>query len=183
MIGRLRKWARDTRGVAAIEFAFIAPILILLYFGMVEFCQGYMALKRTGHTASMVADIVSRTSAINKQQAEDVLDIGDLIIGPFPTANLRQRVGSVTRVNATTYRVDWSVGVGEDMTTKMTVADAKIPSDLLAVGETAIVAEAKYDYKSPFSNMLPSTIRTATTFERMSYLRPRSVNFIPCADC
>lgn len=183
MIGRLRTWARDTRGVAAIEFAFIVPILILLYFGMVEFCQGYMALKRTGHTASMVADIVSRTNAITKQQAEDVLDIGDLIIGPFPTTNLRQRVASVTRVNATTYQVDWSVGIGEGMTTKMTVADAKIPADLLAVGETTIVAEANYDYKSPFSNMLPKAVRVATTFERIAYLRPRSVNFIPCADC
>ena len=31
---------RDTRGGAAVEFAFLAPLMILIYFGMVEFCQG-----------------------------------------------------------------------------------------------------------------------------------------------
>lgn len=175
----LQVLARDTRGVAAIEFAFLAPILILFYFSMVEFCQGFMALKRTGHVASMVADLVSRTDSVKKQEVLDVLDIGYLIMKPFPTTDLKQRVSSVTRVNATTYRVDWSVGVGSGMTTKLTVADAKIPSDLLAAGESVIVAEASYDYKSPFDQVAPY----ATHFRRMAYLRPRTVDLIPCAGC
>lgn len=33
----LRALRHDVRGVAAVEFAFLAPILILFYFGMVEF--------------------------------------------------------------------------------------------------------------------------------------------------
>lgn len=179
LISCLRLLAHDTRGVAAIEFAFLAPILILFYFSMVEFCQGFMALKRTGHVASMVADLVSRTDIITKQQAEEILDIGYLIIAPFPTTDLKQRVSSVTRVNATTYRVDWSVGVGDGMTTKLTLADAKIPSDLLAAGESIIVAEADYDYQSPFDQVAPYVTR----FERMAYLRPRTVNYIPCTGC
>ena len=179
MMSRLKEWAHDNRGVAAVEFAFLAPILILFYFSMVEFCQGFMALKRTGHVASMVADLVSRTDIITKKQAEEVLDIGYLIIAPFPRTDLKQRVSSVTRVNDKTYRVDWSVGVGEGMTSKLTVGDANIPSDLLAAGESVIVAEAKYDYKSPFDQVAPGV----TQFSRMAYLRPRTIDFIPCKDC
>ncbi|VXC08984.1 TadE/TadG family type IV pilus assembly protein [Brevundimonas sp. G8] len=180
LMSRLRVLAHDTRGVAAVEFAFLAPILILFYFSMVEFCQGYMALKRTGHVASMVADLVSRTDAVTKQQVNEVLDIGDLIMTPFSTTTLQQRVSSVTRVNATTYRVDWSVGRGSNaMKAKLPVADAKIPSDLLAAGESVIVAEAVYDYVSPFDRVVPY----GTKFVRMAYLRPRTIEVVACSNC
>ena len=173
----LRRLARDTRGVAAVEFAFLAPILILFYFSMVEYCQGYMALKRTGHVASMVADLVSQSDTVTKTQLTDTFAIGGLIMRPFSSAILTQRVSSVTRVNAATYRVDWSVGRG--IPTKLTVADAKIPPDMLAAGESVIIAEANYDYSSPFDLVAPYVTR----FERMAYLRPRTVDVIACTGC
>lgn len=173
----VRALRRDVRGVAAVEFAFLAPILILFYFGMVEFCQGYMALKRTGHVSSMVADLVSQSDSVTKTDLTDVFAIGDLIMAPFAATPLTQRVSSVTRVNATTYKVDWSVGKG--VTSKLTVAEAKIPSDMLEEGESVIVAEAFYDYSSPFDQVAPYV----TKFSRMSYLRPRTVDVITCSNC
>lgn len=167
----------DTGGVAAVEFAFLAPILILFYFSMVEFCQGYMALKRTGHVSSMVADLVSQSDSVTKSDLSDIFAIGDLIMAPFSATPLTQRVSSVTRVNATTYKVDWSVGKG--VASKLTVAEAKIPSDMLQNGESVIVAEAFYDYSSPFDQIAPYV----TKFNRMSYLRPRTVEMVPCSGC
>lgn len=174
----LKALGRDTRGVAAVEFAFLAPILILFYFSMVEFCQGYMALKRTGHVASMVADLVSQADALSKDQVEDIFDIGDVIMQPFPTTDLNQRVSSVTRISATQYEVNWSVGRGMD-DEKLTVADAKIPSDMLADGQSVIVTEATYDYKSPFDQVAPYF----SHFSRMAYLRPRTAEIIACTGC
>lgn len=170
----LRRLARDTRGVAAVEFAFLAPILILFYFSMVEYCQGYMALKRTGHVASMVADLVSQNDTVTKTQLTDTFAIGGLIMRPFSSATLTQRVSSVTRVNATTYKVDWSVGSG--ITAKLAAADAGIPDDMLADGESVIIAEANYDYSSPFDQIAPYV----TQFKRIAYLRPRTADVITC---
>lgn len=172
-----RALARDTRGLAAIEFAFLAPILIIIYFGLVEYCQAYMALKRTDHVAAMVADLTAQNDKINKTQIADVFSIGDLIMAPFATTTLTQRVSSVTRVSSTTYRVDWSIGDG--VNTKLTVADAKIPSDMLANNESIIIAEANYDFRSPFDQIAPA----ATRFRRMAYLRPRTADVIVCTDC
>lgn len=76
-----KRLARDTRGVAAIEFAFLAPVLIVMYFAMVEYCQAYMALKRTDHVAAMVADLTSQNDKFVKSQIEDVFAIGDVIDG------------------------------------------------------------------------------------------------------
>ncbi|WP_313447135.1 TadE/TadG family type IV pilus assembly protein [Brevundimonas sp.] len=169
--------AHDTRGVAAIEFAFLAPILIIMYFSMVEYCQAYMALKRTDHVAAMVADLTSQNDKITKIQIGDVFAIGDVIMSPFATATLKQRVSSVTRVNATSYRVDWSIGDG--IANKLTVAEAKIPADMLAANESIIIAEANYDFDSPFDQIAPA----ATRFKRMAYLRPRTADVILCTDC
>ncbi|WP_453976614.1 TadE/TadG family type IV pilus assembly protein [Brevundimonas sp. Marseille-Q4549] len=173
----LERLGRDTRGGAAVEFAFLAPLMILLYFGMVEFCQSYMALKRTGHAAAMVADLVSQTDATTPAQIADVFAIGDLIMSPFSTATLKQRVSSVTRTSKTAYKVDWSQTKG--MTEKLLAADADIPDDMLANGESVIIAETFYDYRSAFTQATPGVFH----FKRRAYLRPRTVEVIPCTGC
>ncbi len=45
------KFRRDQRGVSAVEFAFIAPVLILFYFGLAEYTQALMAQRKTINTA------------------------------------------------------------------------------------------------------------------------------------
>ena len=52
----IRRLTGDERGVSAIEFAMLAPVLIAFYMGMTEFCQGFMAQKRMGHVSAMVAE-------------------------------------------------------------------------------------------------------------------------------
>jgi Flp pilus assembly protein TadG len=42
----LNRWRRDRRGVSAVEFAFIAPVLILFYFGVAELCSALLAWSR-----------------------------------------------------------------------------------------------------------------------------------------
>ena len=55
----IRRWTGDERGVSAIEFAMLAPVLIAFYMGMTEFCQGFMAQKRMGHVSAAVADLIT----------------------------------------------------------------------------------------------------------------------------
>src|SRR5690606_24990997 len=62
--GLIRRWVGDERGVSAIEFAMIAPVLIVFYMGMTEFCQGFMAQKRMGHVSATVADLIAQEETI-----------------------------------------------------------------------------------------------------------------------
>ena len=50
--GLLTRLRGDRRGVSAVEFALIAPVIIVFYFGLAEFCQAFMAQKRMGRTAA-----------------------------------------------------------------------------------------------------------------------------------
>lgn len=174
--GLLSRLAGDERGLSAIEFALLAPILIAFYFGMAEFCQGYMAQKRMGHVSAMVADLVAQEEVVTVANLDDIFDIGGLIMKPFSTAALQQRVSSVTRT-AGVAKVVWSRGDG--MTSRAVNEVIVLPTDLIANGESIIVSEATYDYDSPADYLMSGITR----FSHIYYLRPRTVDSVTCSNC
>jgi Flp pilus assembly protein TadG len=171
-----RRLAGDDRGVSAVEFALIAPILIFFYMGLAEFCQGYMAQKRMGHAAAMVADLVAQEESVSADTVDDIFEIGTLIMRPFPATPLNQRVSSITRTDGIA-KVDWSVGDGMDPRDDGEVVT--LPPDLIADGESVIMSEATYDYDSPADYLMPAV----TQFSHSYYLRPRTSDRTTCDDC
>ena len=55
MLRFFRSFALANAGLAAIEFAFIAPVLISMYFGVAELTQGMMAQRRVSDQAQLTA--------------------------------------------------------------------------------------------------------------------------------
>jgi Flp pilus assembly protein TadG len=168
--------ARDERGISAVEFAMIAPVMIFFYFGLAEFCQGYMAQKRMGHASAMVADLVAQEESVSTASIDDIFDIGGLIMKPFPVAALQQRVSSVVLKDGVA-RVVWSRGDGMDPRGVDSVVT--LPDDLITEGESVILSEATYDYDSPADYLMP----TITRFSHSYYLRPRTSDQTLCPDC
>lgn len=175
--GLFRRLVHDRRGVSAVEFALIAPVLIAFYFGLAEFCQGYMAEKRMGHSTAMVADLVAQKDTLTAAQIDDVFAIGGLIMKPYSATPLKQRVSSVTRDASGVAKVDWSRGSG--MTQLAAGATVTVPADLIANGESVVMSEATYDYDSPVDYLMP----TITRFSHIYYMRPRTVAKTLCTDC
>jgi Flp pilus assembly protein TadG len=87
---------RDQRGVSALEFALIAPLLIAFYFGMSEMAQAFMAQKRTGHVAATVADLAAQDDVLSAAELNNIFAAGQTIMLPYPVAELNQRLSSVT---------------------------------------------------------------------------------------
>lgn len=182
MTRRIRSLARrfgcDERGVSAIEFAFIAPILILFYFGMAETCQLLMAKRRISHAGAAVADLVSQSrSPTVKSDLDDKLLAAQSIVFPFPTTSLRIQLTSVTARNPTpggAPMVDWSYPAGGRAKDSTFVVGTP-----LNAGENVIVAEVTYDYSSSIGYFIPAAKRITHKAE----LRPRKEDVINCTDC
>lgn len=175
MAGRniFSRLARDTRGLAAVEFAILAPVMILIYVGVAEVCQGYMAMKRTNHVAAMVGDLVTQNSAIDQAGFTNIFGIGGQIMAPFPVTTLKQRITSVTRISSTKLQLDWSKGDGMSA---MKISEAVVPSGVIAPGQTVIITEAYYAYRSPLGYVMPAL----TNFKHTTYLLPRDNNTVTC---
>ncbi len=174
--GLFSRLGRDERGVSAVEFAMLAPVLIGFYFGMAEFCQGFMAQKRMGHVTSMVADLVAQEESVATSNLDDIFDLGGLIMKPFNASGLKQRVSSVTRT-AGVARVDWSRGDG--MAARAVNSTITLPANLIVDGQSVVVSEATYDYDSPVDYFMPGITRFSQTY----YLRPRTVDKTLCSNC
>lgn len=173
-LGFLRRFGRDRSGVSAVEFALIAPVLILIYFGLAEFCQAYMAQRRMSHSTSQVADILAQYQVVDAELVDDTFALGVLVMTPFPDT-LKLRVTAITRGTDGVARVTWSRGKGMSRRSGAVV----VPAGLIEKGESIIMSEGTYDYVSPLGRVLPS----ARTFNHTFWLRPRLVNTITCNDC
>ncbi len=175
--GILRRFAGDRRGVTAVEFALLAPLMIAFYFGLTEFCQGFMAQKRMSRSAASVADLVAQTDVVTQDELADILAIGQTIMKPFSTTTLTLRVSSVTRNSSGVAKVDWSRASGTTALAK--TATVTVPTDILANGESIVMSEATYGYSSPAQYLMPGV----TQFDGKFYSRPRKVDMVGCSDC
>lgn len=177
----IARFVADRRGVSAVEFALLAPFMILIYFGLTEFCQAYMAERRTSHTAAMVADLVAQSGKTSTKDLESVSAIGQMLMKPFPAAPLTTRISSVTVDDKGRAWVDWSYTSNDKVLKPLSKADPimNLPPGLAGDKESLIIGETSYEYRSAFKDVLP----TLTTFGRKYYLRPRTVNQVICTDC
>jgi len=80
-----RRFREDERGVAAIEFAIIAPIMIAMYFGLAEIASAIGVDRRVSHSTNVAGDLATQTSEIRDGDIEEVvsaalrvLDVSDI---------------------------------------------------------------------------------------------------------
>ena len=173
----LRKFGKDSKGVAAIEFALIAPAMILMYCGLVELCQAIIAEHKTNHVASAVGDLVSQADTVSSSDLSDIFTIANTIMSPFPTSTLQIRVTSLTANASGTPVVDWSKGYGGF--SALSVGQTKTLPMTMAAGDSMVMAESKYQYTSVLQYVLPSALNYSESY----YLRPRRSDKVTCTDC
>ena len=83
---RCMRTLRDCSGVAAVEFAFVAPILILLWLGGVEITQALSADRRVSALAASIGDLVSRSEMVTEAEVENIFDLAAGALYPFDPA-------------------------------------------------------------------------------------------------
>lgn len=167
------KFLSDRRGVSAVEFALIAPVMILLYYGLAELTQAMMAERKASHAASIIGDLVAQDTSVSSSEMTDIFKVGAAMVKPFPTTSLQMRVTSVKADAGGSPKVVWSQAQGmTGLSAGATVAG--FPANLIAANESVIMAEVTYTYDSPVHKALPN----ALIFNEKFYLRPRRADSV-----
>ncbi len=167
---RLRGFLKDRRGVSAVEFALIAPILIMTYLALAELTLGMMASRRTSHLAATIGDLAAQSETLTDANVTDLWEIGTSMLQPFSTGTkLKVRLTCVTMGADKIARVNWSDGHNiAEYADNSTIAS--ITTDQISAGESLVLTEVEYEYTSPIGKFLPGD----STFKDTFYHHPRN---------
>ncbi len=175
---RVRAFREDLSGTSAVEFAFILPVMVVLYFGCVEISQAVSLNRKVTAASSAAGDLVAQASVITAGEMDDIIDATEAIIAPYPIAPLETIVSSVWINEDGDASVIWSCA--ENATKRAAGSPVEIPEDLLIPETSLIMAEIDYVYVSPFSDLFGGSVPLGEVF----YLRPRKVSAVGGpADC
>lgn len=162
-----REFSSDERGLSAVEFALILPVMIIMYIGAVEFSHALTVDRRVSSVASATADLTAQTEQVDAQSVQDIFTASTSILTPYSVAPISIVLTSVVADENNDTTVAWSCAMngsphGEG-------SNFSLPSGLTQPFSSVIVAEVTYNYTSPIGEYLTSGITMSETF----YLRPR----------
>jgi Flp pilus assembly protein TadG len=167
----LRAALRDARGVSAIEFALIAPVLLVLYVGAVEIGNALTIDRRVALVGSTAADLVAQKKTTSNSELNDVGNAAKSILTPYSTSPLKIVLTSVVADQNNKGKVAWSYGYNGG-SARAKDSSYTVPEGLTQASSSVIVAEVTYDF-SPLLNLSglpnPGFFKMKSTF----YARPR----------
>ena len=173
----LRRFARAEQGVAAIEMAFIFPVMLLLYFGLVDITNLMSANRRVTLAASTLGDLVTQSAeTIKKADLTGMYAAVAPIMDPFPAANVKIEIFGYKKSGSSAV-LSWSNSKngscgGAPSTTGL--------ANLMTDGNDLVVSRVCVDYP-PITGMVFGT--DDITLQDEVILRPRQSTALACTDC
>jgi len=181
--------AANKDGAAAVEFAMLLPILITLFFGVVETSLALLCRADVSIMASTVADLVSQSDILATADISNVYNASGTVLYPYydpsvagsgkPTIRITSVIWDTVGQSATVGKVAWTCtqsGSGTLAPGSRTVGNTMtLPQALLTAGSSVVVSEIAYNYASATTKVIAGPIN----FTNNWYTRPRRVAQIP----
>jgi Flp pilus assembly protein TadG len=105
----VRRFVSDRRAIAVTEFALMLPILMMLFYGMVEITRYILIVQKTEKLAHTVADITAQMATARAVELDQVFAASSDIMNPFAMdTNGRILISSLYREQGqASGRVNW----------------------------------------------------------------------------
>jgi Flp pilus assembly protein TadG len=170
------RWVGDKRGVAAVEFAVVVPLMLVMFFGTVEFSSGVAVDRKISLVTQGLADLVSRYSSVSDADIANFTTIANAILTPYSATPLKATMSELYIDPSTgAARVQWSKGsspravsssvtVPADLIARNSVTNAIVPNQYL------IFTEASYLYTPAVGYVMA---KTGVTLSDNTFTRPR----------
>jgi Flp pilus assembly protein TadG len=180
-----QRFAGSTSGLAAIEFAIILPVLLLLLLGTFDAGRAitiYMKVRAATYTLAAVTNQYSTTTPIQSTDMQAITGATAAVLSPYPSAPASVIITQIKQTTTTQAVVSWSYAVNGTAYGAGTTW-SRIPS-LLSTNKACsgtgypcyfIYAEVKYVFTPSFGYFAVGSLN----FSDSLYTTPRSSSCIP----
>lgn len=180
----------DKRGVAALEFALLLPILLLMYFGSAEVTRAVLASRKLTLATRALSDLLGQQAgSVDDTKLADIFAASVPVMSPFPVASgaFKSTLSSINftkQGNDYIAKTSWSSTASgnslrpcqqlNQVSNNADPTTTGVPAGLYGAG-SVVVADVTYLYPTPFKIDIwvwksPETI----TFRRAIFNAPRN---------
>ncbi len=182
----------DRSGIAATEFAVIVPIMLVLFFGTVEFSSGVAVDRKVTLIARALSDLTAQTTppSLNSTSAtmsdtylQNVFTASIAIIAPYAPSPVKATLTEIYVDSNLIAKVQWSKSavISSDAATQATlmtstlhaagdVVTGFVPSNLLVAKTYLVLSEVSYLYVPTIGYVMA---KSGVTLQDRAYTRPR----------
>jgi Flp pilus assembly protein TadG len=164
---RVRRLASDERGISAVEFAMLLPLMVTLYLGGVEVSQAVAVDRKVTLVARSLGDLVAQATNVTTSDMTNILAASGAIIVPYNDAKLKITVSSIKIDSTGVAKIAWSDT--KNGTARVVGSTITLPAALNTANTTLIWAEAQYAYTPAIGYVITGTMN----LKDQIYMRPR----------
>ncbi|MFZ4532616.1 MAG: TadE/TadG family type IV pilus assembly protein [Alsobacter sp.] len=187
LLARARTRLADERGVAAVEFALLLPVMLTMYLGSVEVSQGLSADRKVVLLARTLGDLTTQKSAVSTSTMDTVTAAGSVVLSPLKVNVARMRVTSIAisapssgAVNDATVcwtyvKGAWSPAFAIGQKLDITTVPTTLRTD---IGSSIVLAEVQYPYKPVIGYVVTGQL----TLNERIFMRPRVSSYVTNSD-
>lgn len=168
---RWRQWLRDDSATAAVEAAFLFPVLVTILCGTIDVGIGLVVNQKVINASQMVADLLAREEDISDGEMDDAVVAGRMAIQPYSTASYGVDVAGIRFLTVNkTPTVQWRDTVNMEPNTDVTDGSAGLGLE----NEGVIAVTVRYFYEPYFGSFIIGNIQ----MEEVAYVRGRNGLFV-----
>jgi Flp pilus assembly protein TadG len=181
MLRRIADFLKAKEGLAAIEFAFIAPVLVVFLLGSVEISNALECRQKVTNLASSAADLVAQTASVSANDMTNIFNAVTDIMYPF-TGTTSIVVSSVMSdgngggtvawsqaQNGTALTVGSAVALNQPIMSTCNTSASNSCTPCAKNACSVIMAQISYSYVSPIGKFFVGTVPITDSF----FARPR----------
>tara|TARA_R110002126_G_scaffold156252_16_gene303589 strand:+ start:502 stop:1131 length:630 start_codon:yes stop_codon:yes gene_type:complete len=173
------------RGVGAVEFALLVPVLLILYVGSLEISVAMSVNKKLTKASAVATDIISQSTSTDQGSLQEMLGVAKSVIAPFDADNLDFEVIGIKIDNSGVSTIAWSWDEDNNTpfvaNTPITIPTAyAIPKTFLL--KTTINME--YKFIMALRDIVNDGFENRTVdMQKVYYLHQREAEDIICSNC
>jgi len=183
LLTNISRFRKERSGVGAVEFALIAPVLILVYVGSLEISVAMAVNKKISRASSSIADLVTQQTTVDKKYLKTMVDVAESVIAPFSINGLKVVVTGINVDSSSNATVVWSWN--ENNGQPYAVGSAITIPDQLKIASTFLVrTEVKMNHELML--ILPGldgVDAKTLTMDKTYHLRQRIGDSVTCSNC